>query len=367
MLFFLGAVALGALGLVASLYCHGHEITSQPKPRETTSRRTAPDQGHLSPDWEPFLLPALEHIYAGQPSSAIRQSHRALEKPSAIAAAHVLSLMHSFEKIGSLHSSLAALDNPNTSLKEIGDLVTHDPVLTARVLKTVNSPLFYLASGVKSVHTAVTILGVNNLKNLISLGLLPQKLYTSARQRRMFMHIWQHMNTTAILASHMAKTQRGLDSGTMYTAGLMHDVGKLVLSLMLPETWQDYPPTIREEHALLAATHLYAGKIIAENGRFPEQLLFLIENHHQPSILPVQQLQCNAEQAKSMTILFLANQIAKLITPDGNPNANPEHLEQLEPSYQEILSKREAQKLLLDPGLANDVLTSVRVVRGSLG
>lgn len=359
------AATLCATGLIAYLFCRKPKIYLEPIREEDVQQQVQRDNSQVISKWEETLSLGLDHIYAGSPSTTL--SHPAFERPSAVAAARVMALVHSFEQIGSLHSSLAALDNPEVSMKEIGDLVTHDPVLTTRVLKTVNSPLFYLANGIKSVHTAVNILGVSNLKNIISFGLLPQDLYASARQRRMFMRIWQHMNTTAILASHMAKSQHDLDSGAMYTAGLMHDVGKLVLTLMLPETEQDYPATIRDEHAMLAATHPYAGKVVAEHGCFPEHLLFLIENHHQPSILPAPRLHGNAEQVKSIVILFLANQVAKLISPDGTLATNPDRLEQLEPSYQKILSKDDAKKILLDPSLITDVLTSVRVVRGLLG
>lgn len=369
MAYILGIAAIGILGFIAYLLFFrrsGDSPSSNDNVPKEISRRPRRDNVQLMAEWEGPLHRALNHIYAGTASTTARQMQTAFAKPSEAAATNLLKMTQAFERIGSLHGSLSAVDSPRISMRELGDIVTLDPVLSARVLKSVNSPLFYLANEVKSVHTAVIILGLNNLKNLISLGALPYNLYTTANKQRIFKKIWRHMNNTAITASHMAKSRQDMDSSSMYTAGLMHDIGKLVLALMLRDTEYDYPRTVQEEYELLSATHLHAGELIAKNGFFPEQLRFLVRSHHLPAVLPVSQIQCNAEQAKQLTTLFLANQIAKLITQDGGLHEHVEGLDQLEPSYQEIISKEEAQAILLSPGLINDILKNTWLVRGIL-
>ncbi len=366
MFYVFSATAIGILALIAYLIFFRQPQSGSRLNTKEVSTPSPRDDAQVLTEWEKPLRQALEHIYAGSASTTSIQTQAAFEKPSASIVAELLNAARSFDRMGSLHASLSAVDNPNISMKELGDIVTLDPVLSARVLKAVNSPAFCLAQGVKSVHTGVTILGLTNLKNLIAFGALPDNLYTTANQRRMFKQIWRHMNTTAIVAAYMAKARRDMDSGPMYTAGLMHDIGKLILALRLPEDEFEYPRTPREEFRLFSTTHLYTGVLVAKNGFFPEQLLFLVQNHHQPAVFPVSQLHCNAEQAKQLTILFLANQIAKLITPDGGLSECMDGLEQLEPSYREILSKDEAREILLSPGLINDILINVRVVRAIL-
>jgi len=319
-------------------------------------------------EWESVLIRALDHIYSGAPASTDRQMTHVYDTPPTLTHAAMTNLVKAFDKVGTLHSTLAAMDKPNVSMKELGDVVTRDPLLSARVLKTINSPFFRNASNVKSIHTAVNILGLANLKNLISFGILPYTLYKNPEHRRMFAGIWLHMNSTAITASYMAKARQDMDSGTLYTAGLMHDIGKLVLILLMkdPELSEIFPQSLTREYERLSTTHLQAAQIMATSGSIPAQLRLLVLNHHLPSLLPVQQLECDAEHAKNLTVLFLANQVAKLISPQGTLLDDVRGLDQLDPSYREIISKEEARNILLSPGLIRDVLGNVQVVQAML-
>lgn len=367
MAYIFGVVAIGVLALIAYLLVFRQsEDRLRPADNAKEPPRSNHDNVHVPAEWEKPISRALDHIYSGAASTTALQIQPTFEKPSEAASANLLKMIHAFERIGSLHASLSAVDNPNVSMRELDDIVTIDPVLSARVLKSVNSPLFSLVKEVKSVHTAVVILGLNNLKNIIAFGSLPSKLYTTTNQRRIFKNIWRHMSNTAIISSYMAKARHDMDSGSMYTAGLMHDIGKLALALIPGCAEHNYPNTVQKEYELFSATHLHAGVLIAQSGFFPDQLLFLIQNHHQPAILPVSHLECNAEQAKRLTTLFLANQIAKLITADGELSERVDDLEQLDPSYQEIISKDEARTILLSPGLINDILKNAWLVRGVL-
>jgi HD-like signal output (HDOD) protein len=319
-------------------------------------------------EWESVLIRALNHIYSGAPSSTGNQMTHVYEPPSELARTAITSLVKAFDKVGTLHSSLAAIDNPNVSMKELGDLVTRDPLLSARVLKTINSPFFRVATDVKSIHTAVNILGLTNLKNLIAFGVMPYALYKDPEHQRMFKTIWQHMNSTAITAAHMARARQDLDSGALYTAGLMHDIGKLVLILLVkePEQAELYPQNLDREYERLMATHLQAAQIMAQSGGIPEQLRTLVLSHHLPALLPVSQLECDAQQAKSLTVLFLANQVAKLISPHGTLLDNVRKLDQLDPSYREVVSKQEAREILLSRGLIDEILANTRLVQAAL-
>ena len=319
-------------------------------------------------EWESVLIRALDHIYSGTPSTTGNQMTHVYEPPSALAQTAISNLVKAFDKVGTLHSSLAAIDKPGVSMKELGDLVTRDPLLSSRVLKTINSPFFRVATDVKSIHTAVNILGLTNLKNLIAFGVMPYSLYKHPEHQRMFKTVWQHMNSTAITASFMAKARQDLDSGALYTAGLMHDIGKLVLILLVkdPEEGEVYPQTLDREYERLMATHIQTAQIMARSGGIPEQLRTLVLSHHLPSLLPVSQLECDGQQAKSLTVLFLANQVAKLISPYGTLLDDVRKLDQLDPSYREIVSKQEARGILLSPGLIDDVMNNVRLVQATL-
>ena len=319
-------------------------------------------------EWEAVLLSALEHIYGGSPSTTDQQMTHVFATPPALVTAAITDLVNAFRKVGTLHSQLSIMGDPGISMKELGNIVTRDPVLSARVLKTVNSPFFRTAIPVKSIHTGVNILGLTHLKNLIAFGTVPYGLFKNPGQQAMFKSIWQHMNSTAITASFMARASRDMDSGALYTAGLMHDIGKLVLILLIrnPDETEAYPQCLGREFERLAVTHLQAAQIMARSGIIPDQLHALVLDHHLPALLPVTQLECSAEHAKNLCILFLANQVAKLVSPDGTLLDDVRRLDQFDPSYREIISKAEARQILLSPGLVRDVLSNVHVVQAML-
>lgn len=320
-------------------------------------------------NWQNIVVQALDHIYDtnnAEPTLEAVNNTDTQSLPFPFSA--IRKLLLAFERLGTLHSSLTAVDSPDISIKEVGDMITRDPLLSAQVLKVANSPLFRTTYNIKSIYTAVNILGLTNLKNLIALNTMPYNLYNTAKRRTMFKAIWQHLNNTAITAAHMARTL-GLDSGTAYTVGLLHDVGKLLLILLIKENSQEdtYPLTISQEQELTGATHLQVTDIMADKVSIPNSLIFLIINHHLPESLPLRQLECSAEQAMYLVLIFLANQIAKLISAEGTLHDDVSQLSRLEPSYQEIISKERATQILLSPGLMKNILDNVRLVHDTLG
>lgn len=331
-------------------------------------RKPAHNSHHEFSEWESVLLRALDHIYNGAHAGTEQQATHVHAEPPALAQTAMASLFKAFDRVGTLHSTLAELDNPDVSMKELGNLVARDPLLSSRVLKTVNSPFFRTASNVKSIHTAVNILGLVNLKNLIAFGTMPYALYRNPEHRRMFTGVWQHMNSTAITASFMARARQDLDSGSLYTAGLMHDIGKLVLILLIknPAEGEIYPKCLQREYDRLSTTHTQAAQVIAQSGGVPAQLRALVLDHHLPALIPVQQLDCDATHATNLTALFLANQVAKLVSPHGTLLDDVGRLDRLDPSYREIISKDEAREIFLSPGLIDDVLANFRVVQALL-
>lgn len=366
-----------AIGCAACLaYCFMPKKHKKKKHPFVQSTRTTPhpapplvsSNGTPTPEWHDTLFAALDHIYSGARTTTEQQLACIYQVHSEYIQATLARLSKGFEKVGTLHSSLAALERPDISLKELGDIVCRDPLLSSRILKTVNSPLFRTATNIKSIHTGINILGLNNLKNLIAYETMPYQLYKHPAHRHMFKEIWLHMNTTAIMASCMAKARQDIDSASLYTAGLMHDIGKLLLILLIRngDDMPMFPYNLDNEYDRLGTTHLQAVKIMVPAGAMPDQLRFLLLNHHMPSVLPVNQLDCNAGQAKSLTLLFLANQIAKLVTIDGGLSEDIDTLDQLEPSYHDIIAKEEVQQIFLSPGLMRDILSNTKVVQAML-
>jgi putative nucleotidyltransferase with HDIG domain len=131
------------------------------------------------------------------------------------------------------------LDDPNQSFKSVGDLVGRDPVLASRVLKLANSAAFPGRSPVTTLDQSIARMGTEGLK----LALYHYSMYQafSSKDERIqaaFQGIWEHSLAVALIAKEIAGQLAGpgcADAGTVYLAGLLHDVGKPVVAALLLE------------------------------------------------------------------------------------------------------------------------------------
>ncbi|MBW1712408.1 MAG: HDOD domain-containing protein, partial [Deltaproteobacteria bacterium] len=117
-----------------------------------------------------------------------------------------------------------------SSAADLVKVIGRDPVLTARLLKIANSPIFGLSGNVASLSRAVVLLGLEEIRNL-ALGLLVFDTADGAGGKRKSYHrgqIWTHCLMVGLLAEILAQEEFGLGPG-FYVYGLIHDIGKVVL------------------------------------------------------------------------------------------------------------------------------------------
>jgi len=113
------------------------------------------------------------------------------------------------------------------SFKELEEIIKVDPGLTAKVLKIANSAMYARQREIKSLQTAITLLGFKNLKSLILL-VTASGLNTGELQEPFFQYFWRHSILTAFLARHMAiRGNRKDASEDCFIGGLLHDIGQV--------------------------------------------------------------------------------------------------------------------------------------------
>jgi putative nucleotidyltransferase with HDIG domain len=132
---------------------------------------------------------------------------------------------------------LVAVNREDANVRELGTLIARDQSLTARLLRLANSAFFAIRTRVTSINHAVTLLGFSRVRD-IALGLsvwgaLDGKDPAGRRYRR---RMWIHSATVAAAAKVLCERTGG-DGATAFTAGLLHDVGKLVLGLRLGQSY----------------------------------------------------------------------------------------------------------------------------------
>ncbi len=134
-----------------------------------------------------------------------------------------------------------AIQSPNSSCRKVGELIARDVGMTAKILQLVNSAFFGLAHRVGNALEAVTLLGTDTIKALV-LGAKVFSQFDSKRIKQLGLDtLWPH----SLAASQCARTISAAEKlprqaqAEAFTAGILHDVGKLVLAQNFPETYAD--------------------------------------------------------------------------------------------------------------------------------
>lgn len=227
----------------------------------------------------------------------------------------------------SVHRILQLTADINFSAKELIRIIDHDPVMTVKILKLVNSAYFGLSRKITTIHHAVVFVGINTIKNLAvsiaTLGMLPQNTRSGLNMTRFLLH---SLGTAA--AARLLGLQQGLseeEATNFFVAGLLHDFGKVVFSQFLPGEHQSALKKAaveglsleQTERAVIGADHAELGALLAEKWQLPPLLVATIREHHRVSGI--------AEEPVILQAVFTANQIAKFAQfgDSGNPVVAP--------------------------------------------
>lgn len=176
--------------------------------------------------------------------------------------------------------------NPYATMKDLEDIVKNDISLTTRILKLVNSSFYGLRNQVTNIEIAVRLLGIGTVKTIA--------LATSVFDFVGFEHIvnknglWLHSWMVGFLAKTLAERFSLPDRDILFLAGLLHDIGKLILSkylsveykLVLARLDVEDIDEIRIEKECLNFTHDYLGGLVLKTWGFHEKVCYIVENHH---------------------------------------------------------------------------------------
>ncbi|MBB3220750.1 HDOD domain-containing protein [Pseudoduganella umbonata] len=186
---------------------------------------------------------------------------------------------------------LNSIDAEEVDIAVLARKVAQDQALTAKTLRLANSPLYGLQVRITTIQQAITYLGFQTARNLITAaaltGCFPEHRCAG------FSHaaFWRHSIATAICAKTLARHLR-FNQDYAFTAGLLHDVGRLVLVSGFPDhyarviAWRSAhdTPWLDAERAVLGIDHVDAGLALAEHWNFSETMRRAIGHHHAPEL-----------------------------------------------------------------------------------
>ncbi len=181
--------------------------------------------------------------------------------------------------------ALNMLGGKDTSLLNLCNLIRSDPAVSIAVLQIANSPLVAFPKSVTSVLQASMLLGFRRLRSIvITVGL---KSYLANSYTPLMTACWRHSVATAIIADRSA-TWSFLDTDFAYTAGILHDIGRVALATIMPSSYgrvvergADHAHEILgTEQELCGIDHCQAGRALVGTWGLPEALSEIAAGHH---------------------------------------------------------------------------------------
>jgi diguanylate cyclase (GGDEF)-like protein len=207
---------------------------------------------------------------------------------------------------------LNAVQQPEPSLRELAEIISSDPALTVKMLQVANSGFYSLRYEVTSVEKALTVLGVNALKNIALSFVIAREMTGSSDRSFDFNFFWRRAVTFGV-AAELLSNQIGFAHEDTFVTALLADIGILMLYQAMPEIYgrvfeekklsgEKISPV---EKRLLGLNHAEMGSAILERWQLPPSIYLPIRYHHQPELAP-------APYKKAAEILLLADHLSAI-------------------------------------------------------
>jgi HD-like signal output (HDOD) protein len=185
-----------------------------------------------------------------------------------------------------------ALASPECSLASVAEAIGKDPDLTARLLKLGNSSFYGFASRLTTVNEAISLIGIQQAQDLIQISSIIEQFAGIAPDFVNMESFWRHSLACGIAARLLAMEKRLPKPDKFFVAGLLHDVGRLVLFSQAPhaakrifETYHAERLLLREaEMRVLGFDHQQVGEALLRVWQYPAPLVQAIAFHHKPVV-----------------------------------------------------------------------------------
>lgn len=184
---------------------------------------------------------------------------------------------------------LTLLSDPDCETSQVVELIAFDPGLTAKVLRIANSAAFALTRPVTDVDEAIQRLGLQTIYQLVAAAAASVALQPATHNSPQPAGLWEQSVTTALAAQIVAKDLK-LDEGLQFTAGLLHDIGKVVLTEVWKEEYIDWlkaaapeaQESVASEKELFSVNHAELGGRLLAHWKFPPGISASVWNHPAP-------------------------------------------------------------------------------------
>ncbi|WP_432737538.1 HDOD domain-containing protein [Maridesulfovibrio sp. FT414] len=176
------------------------------------------------------------------------------------------------------------VDDPNSSTEQVAKVISQDQVLSAKVLKMVNSPIYGFPGRITTIQHALVLLGLNVIRGII----ISTSVFDMIQQA--MSGLWEHSLGCAIASGAIAKAAGFEDPEEFTVAGLLHDLGKVVTAVQLPELNEAIRMTVKQndvsyyeaERLILGFGHDRINAWLARHWNLPPNVREAMTYHHHP-------------------------------------------------------------------------------------
>jgi putative nucleotidyltransferase with HDIG domain len=219
-----------------------------------------------------------------------------------------VACLPSLSSIDSALRELLGADQRYTS--QIAEIIRRDPSLTARLLRLVNSVYYGMSKPVRNIEEAVFYLGVRQIRQLAMVTPIIEDFQKLTEGRRFpWRQFWRHCIATALMTREITDLLQSQDDEVDYVAGLIHDVGKIVMASAFPDYFTEIyhvraegaADLLQLERDVLGVDHAELGAMYLRKQRLPEVFVEIVQCHHAP------------HQARAQTIATAAVHVADLL------------------------------------------------------
>ncbi len=212
----------------------------------------------------------------------------------------VAQLLREIDDLPSIPETLLeifkVLDDPDSGPADLSSVVQMDPPLMARILRLANSPYYSRGGNLPDIQRCVAALGYKTVRQVaicVSVATTLVGAVARAQGKMDYRELWHHSVSTGAIAKHLARLTDYPDQEELFTAGLLHDMGKFVLEIHSPEAYdqiiESRLPNGRSleevESEYFGCDHAELGAAFGESWRFPPLLVRCFGEHHRISEL----------------------------------------------------------------------------------
>ena len=177
----------------------------------------------------------------------------------------------------------------DTNNKDIAEVIKYDPGLTANVLKLANSAYFAHSKEINDLLGAVNYLGRDKMFTILTVSTASKYFNDKIEGYELYQgELWQHSISTGVIAEHLSYLEPEVNKSSLFTAGILHDIGKVVLSTWVKDLWRDIVYIVENnniefaeaEKRILGYTHALVGGAILQRWGFPDMIVQAARKHH---------------------------------------------------------------------------------------